>query len=472
MCYFVVAQFSPLSDSAAPTFQFGDAPPNHLTTAPTVPMPTFLFGGDSAAGSGPATGTFAAPADTYAFSFGGGVGGGGVGAGGAAAVGGSFLFGDSAVPVNLAANSSAGPVSGWKCECCEQENAESAATCVTCLANKPSNSKKAAGGGMQMSSFAAPPAASAPLAAPATSGRRGWVCKCCDRENGESDAKCSDCLVPRPTAANSAKTATPAPSAKVASVSPTFGSTPIAPSASSRTPVASSLFAAPAASFSTPAPASKPLATNAAQWICQACDTDNNANVAKCRICGYVNKGVSTAVAAPEERGSGSLKSFVAVALSSKHVHAAEKFFSRRRKPESVSSFAVSPRTPTEHSFSSNEGYASDSSVITDVTFNLTPVASASGKKSGGAGGGSSWRSSASPNFGASSAVALREKKPRDDDVGFVTPDLPRYEKKVIRRNSDVPTPPKGVATWKCKTCDWENEANVKDCVLCLDPKF
>ncbi len=160
----------------------------------------FTFG-DSSSSAAPVSGGdfgFQAPAAaaTTGFTFGDAAGGGGGGfafGGGTPATTG-FAMDGPAAPAATAASGGA----MWKCLCCEAVNAESAGTCGTCMVPNPKAAKAAA-------TFSLPdkPIVEEKKRAPAGG---VWVCQCCEAENAESSATCGTCMVPNPKAAKAATT--------------------------------------------------------------------------------------------------------------------------------------------------------------------------------------------------------------------------------------------------------------------------
>jgi hypothetical protein len=120
--------------------------------------------------------------------------------------------------------------------------------------------------------------------------------------------------------------------------------------------------------------------------------------------------------------------------LSVAHQNLANAYFRKNRRPA-----VASPYTPTEPSFSSqgSSPAGGSESSFNDVTFNVTPMSTGARKRL--------------PDFGS--------------------PDVMRYEKRTITRDSILPSPAPADAGWRCVTCDWMNTKDANVCSLCLDEK-
>ena len=185
-------------------------------------------------------------------------------------------------------------------------------------------------------------------------------------------------------------------------------------------PKAPAKIVAPISSSASASSASS-VSSSVSDWTCAICDTENSNQFSrKCNVCKCERKDMplNSVTTCPP--------------LSSAHQNLANAFF--RNNGQS----SASPYTPTEPSFSSQEASpaASNESSFNDVTFNVTPM------------------------------TASRKRLP-----DFASPDVMRYEKRTITRDSILPSPASADAGWRCITCDWMNTKDANVCSLCLDEK-
>ncbi len=391
--------------------------------------------------------------------------------------------------------------SGWKCQCCEAENAEKDATCGTCMVPKPQTSGKEAakksagfggsssaafdstseqkqsgnsfGGGFEgflMNAASAGPAAPAPsfgsgfpaategfsmnaASATASVSSSGWKCQCCEAENAENDATCGTCMVPKPqkTAGAAAKSsATPKKTVGFAEKKQTLGSVP-----ESSFSFGSAGPTAPAPSFGSGFPAAtEGFSMNAASaaaavsgWKCQCCEAENAENDATCGTC-MVPKPQKTAGAAAKSS-----------ATPKKTVGFAEKKQTLGSVPESSFSFGSAGPTAPAPSFGSGFPAATEG-------FSVNAVAPASSSLFSG------WKcrcceaENAENHATCGTCMVPKPQKASEAVVPTVVPAVAKGTHVFVAPASSV-AGGGAAAKWACDVCDTENESNVERCCIC-----